>query len=128
MKNNLSCGMLLMFGHSAHLGQFRGTLECCDGGNSQGVPNARLAVFCYRTDPVQHSLTHYLRRVIKHDTRDEKRDMKIKYSFFGLFCAMNQLTGCNSKHLCLSYKTADSLPFLLSWVYSLPLTFDLCHY
>ena len=41
------------------------------------------------------------RHVIKHDTRYEKRETKIKYSFFGLFCTINQLTRFNSNHLCV---------------------------
>ncbi len=37
--------------------------------------------------------------MIKHDTRNEIRETKIKYSFFGLICTMNQLTGFNSNRL-----------------------------
>ncbi len=33
------------------------------------------------------------------DMRGEIRETKIKYSFFGLFCTMNQLSGFNSNRL-----------------------------
>ncbi len=43
------------------------------------------------------------RHVIKmiRDMRNEKRDTKIKYSFFGLFCTINQLIRFNSNHWCV---------------------------
>ncbi len=35
------------------------------------------------------------------DMRDEIRETKIKYSFFGLFCTINQLIRFNSNHRCV---------------------------
>ncbi len=36
--------------------------------------------------------------VIKHDTRYGNKNTKIKYSFFRLFCTINQLIGFNSNY------------------------------